>query len=67
MLSDESVFAFSKFLGNLADECERRNASQLRRHDTAQMNLYDPKQLWLRIPRGKNQSPSWPAARFAHA
>ncbi len=57
-LSDESAAAFSKFLRNLADECERRYASQLRRHAAAQINLHDPEQPWLRKPRGKNRQPS---------
>jgi hypothetical protein len=57
-LSDESAAAFSRFLRNLANECERRYASQIRRHNAGQMNLYDPEQPWLCKQRGKNRGPS---------
>jgi hypothetical protein len=45
-LSDETAVALTTFLRNLARECERTYASQLRRHSATQRGLYDPARPW---------------------
>jgi hypothetical protein len=45
-LSDESAVALVEFLRKLTGECEALYAIQIRRHNAAQRNLYDPEQPW---------------------
>ena len=47
-VSDETAVALSMFLYDLADECERRYASQLRRYHAAQRKRVDPERPWKR-------------------
>ena len=49
-LSDESASALNEFLHQLADACESRYFSQLRRHHRHQLNLYDPDAPWRSPP-----------------
>ena len=52
-VSDETAVALSMFLYDLAGECERRYASQIRRYRAAQRKLFDPERPWKR-PTGNN-------------
>jgi hypothetical protein len=45
-ISDEGAATLVKFLRKLTRECEALYAVQIRRHDAAQRNLYDPEQPW---------------------
>ena len=45
-MSDEGAVTLVQFLRKLTRECEALYAVQLRRHDAAQRNLYDPEQPW---------------------
>lgn len=47
-VSDETAVAFSMFLYDLAGECERRYASQIRRYRAAQRKRVDPACPWKR-------------------
>lgn len=46
VMSDETAATLCRLLRYLSRECERRYATQLRRHNAAQRNLYDPEQPW---------------------
>jgi hypothetical protein len=48
-VSDETAVALSMFLYDLACECERRYASQIRHYRSAQQMLLDPERPWKRI------------------